>query len=129
MQRKTIRCLWTLGAVTLFVAMLASGCADSPTDSLADSPTSRQLEQAAQRGLEVIHNATVVTCPRISGHGRVTFPAGTEYDGFVMGEVLTFYKNKSDTLTIEVAPEEREIKYVGGKGVMKYKDKIFCFGF
>jgi len=84
------------------------------------------LAQATQQGQEVIHNATVIPCGP-SGPGQITFPDGTEYDGFSPDGVTTYYKNEADTLTIAATSEG--IKYVSGKGVVKYNNKFYCFGF
>jgi hypothetical protein len=84
------------------------------------------LQQAAPGGMEVIHNAKVVPSGAY-GPGQMTMPAGTEYNGFSPDGVHTYYKNKSDTLTTAGTPEG--IKYVSGKGIVKYKGKLYCFGF
>jgi hypothetical protein len=86
----------------------------------------RVLDEASQKGIEVIHNATVVPSGAYSS-GQMTMPAGTEYDGFTPDGVHTYYKNKEDTLTTAGSPEG--IKYINGKGAVKYKSKLYCFGF
>jgi len=144
MQKRTVRNVMALGTVTLLsLGMLVSGCTSpasttrktqirQTTESLPVRPTlsanvlDRVLREASQKGMEVIHNATVVPSGAY-GPGQMMMPAGTEYDGLALDGVHFYYKNEADTLTMAGTPEG--IKYISGKGAIRYGNKLYCFGF
>ena len=145
MQKITVRNVTTLRAVAslLSLGVFVGGCA-SPTSTTRQTPIrqtteaapvrpapsadvlERVLAEATGKGIEVIHNATVVPSGAY-GPGQITMPAGTEYDGFAPDGAHFYYKNKADTLTTAGTPEG--IRFISGKGAIRHGNKLYCFGF
>ncbi len=126
MQKKTVRNVTSLGAVALLsLGLFAGGCAAIRPAPSADV-LERVLAEATRKGIEVIHNATLVPSGAY-GPGQMTMPAGTEYDGFTPDGAHFYYKNKADTLTTAGTPEG--IKFISGKGAIRHGNKLYCFGF
>ena len=144
MQQRTVRNVATMGTVALLsLCVFVVGCASPasttrqtqirrttepvpvrPTPS--DDVLERVVAEATRKGMEVIHNATVVPSGAYEP-GQMTMPAGTEYDGYAPDGAHFYYKNKADTLTTAGTPEG--IKYISGKGAVRHGNKLYCFGF
>jgi len=139
MDKQFFQRKWTFIVMGFALVALIIGCGSTkspgtsksaggsaPAAQAASNVVERVLQQAAQGGMEVVHHAKVVPSGAYSP-GQITFPAGTEYNGFSPDGVNAYYKNKTDSLTI--AGTSEGIKYINGKGVVKYKGKLYCFGF